>query len=360
MRNQAQAISDPILVKNDETLWRHEKAVSFQVGSKSCGVAWCKKGCDRQWIKRQSEKLAHFAWDKTRHVILTVNPWGYKNGREAYEDIKNHRRIPELIRKLKRGKKRKVGNKWIWERKPLKITNWIVHLEWHKNGFPHWHLLIEIDSIGWRTRIGGDALRSIWNPGKFVYETYFKDPKHWRNLVGDFGKTGYFQKDKDHQAHLPSWAMDLPGYIIPRSSGQRLHTSSRRDAFDDYCERAIEEKVDLATGEILSGFKLKVSRVKLSYREKFKGCKQSIWAKITTANEVIEGVFKIPYREIYDKHKGTYLPKLGYVFRGSIQDIKEFLRRREKIIRYVSDAPNLHQYFRVGSAGWTQAINQGV
>jgi len=359
MRNQAQAVKAPILVKDDETLWRHEKAVSFQVGSKSCGVAWCKKGCDKAWIKRQSVKLGMFNWQKTRHVILTVDPFAYKNGRDAYEDIKNHRRIPELIRKLKRGKKRKVGNSWVWERKPLTVLNWIVHLEWHRNGFPHWHLLIAIDGIGWRTRIGGDVLRSLWTPGKFVYETYFKDSKHWRNLVGDFGKTGYFVSDKDHQGSLPSWAMDLPGYIIPRSSGKRVHTSGRRDDFDDYCDKAMEEKIDLATGEILSGFKFKVSKVKLTYREKFKGCKKSIWAKITTASEVIEGIFKIPFRDIYDRHKGTYIPKLGYVFHGTFQDVKEFLTRKEKIIKVIPNATNTWSYERVGFLKCAYCLRSG-
>lgn len=288
-----------------------------------------------------------------------VDPQAYKNGREAYEDIRSKRRIPELIRKLKRGRKRKVGNRWIWERRPLKVLNWIVHLEWHKNGYPHYHVLLEVEGIGYRTRIGGDTIRSIWKPGKFVYETYFKDPKHWRNLVGDFNKTGYFHSEKDHQGRLPSWAMDLPGYIIPRSSGQRLHALSRRDAFDDYCDMAMQEKVDLATGEILSGFKFKVPRVKATLREKLGRCKQSVWGKITTASEVIEGIFKIPYREIYDRHKGTYIKKLGYIFRGSMQDVKEFLTRREKIIKIIPNTPNTWNYERVGFLKWAYCLRPG-
>lgn len=360
MRSQAAAASPSLPCNYDDILWRDEKAVSFQAGSKRCGSSWHHDGCDQRWIKGELPHLTSFDWSRTRHIVLTVDPGKFSSAQKSYQHVKDKRLISELIRKLKRGTKYKVGKAWVWKHKPITITHWRCYQEWHLDGRPHWHLLIEVKNIGWRSRIGSDRLSELWTPGRWVYETYFKSPEHWRNMVGDFQKSGYWHSEKEHQGTLPEWSMNIPGLIIRRSTGKRIGTPQDRDAFDDYCKKALQENIDLATGEILSGFKFKDNRGKLTYKQRFAECKKRSWIKISFAKGFIEGIFNIPYREVLARWKGSYIKKLGYIFRGSMEEVKEFLKRREKILKYDVKLPGLHKYCRVGSAAWIEAINLEV
>lgn len=360
MKSQAEISEVPILVKNDEELWRDEKVASIQVGSKNCGSVWDTGKCDQSWINREYKKLQQFNHKQTRHIILTADPGKYESGQDAYNDVKVNRRISELVRALRDGKKKKVGKKWVWERKPITITNWRVYQEWHRSGFPHWHLLIEVAGIGWRTKIGGDVLRSLWTPGTWVKETYFASHQHWLNVLGDLRKNGYFGKKKNHQATLPEWALDIPGLVIHRSSGKRNLNGDGSNRRRPDNNELLEESIDLATGEILFASPGGGVHHGRSYREKFAHCGKTIWAKITSKTEMIEGIFKIPFNDIRARHKGSYVERFGYVFRVSMEEIREFITRREKIIRHECHVPSSQSFFRWAWTAWDAAVKQGV
>jgi len=360
MRNQAAAEMPIYLSKNETELWRDEKAVLFQVGKIKCRSPWHEEGCSKDWVNKEKVDLAQFDHSKTRHVMLSTDPDLFENTQKAYEYFRKHRSIAGLIRNLERGKKKKVGKAWVWEYKPIKITNYKWYLEWYKNGSFHVHLFIEVSKTGYQGMIGQERLHNYWNLGQYIREGYIKDKRHWFNLMGDFQKTGYFQKDKDHQSRLPDWALDIPGYKIRRSSGKRKPASEHRDAFDIYCDEAMKEKIDLATGEILANFKFPRGKSNKTYRERHEGCGQKTYIKMSTDHSVIEGVFNIPWKAVITAYKGTFQKGLGYVFRSSVNTLIEVLGKSERITKLIELNPSTWEYERVSFLKWAWCLRPGI
>jgi hypothetical protein len=161
----------------------------------SCQSSWCPL-C---WSKSSSKKsamsrLSTFKPEYTRQVILTVDPEKFNHDPKlAFETITSRRSVGELIKNLQRVKH-------------IHIVDWILFLEWHKNGFPHWHILIQVDKPGKAGMIGQDILHQYWSHGA-IREEYFRDEFHWKNTLGYFSSHGYFENDKHHQTKLPEWAL---------------------------------------------------------------------------------------------------------------------------------------------------------
>jgi hypothetical protein len=86
-------------------------------------------------------------------------------------------------------------------------------MEFHKDGYPHWHLFVEVKDEGKGGMIGGNLLRRYWKGGDYVIETYIRNKSHWDELVGYFDKKGYFEKGKGYQGILPEWARNRFGRI---------------------------------------------------------------------------------------------------------------------------------------------------
>jgi len=325
-------MTPPILGTNEVELSRDEKAVSFQVGKIKCGSVWHEGRCSKDWINKEKFELSQLAWPRLRHVVLTVDPELYDNPQEAYEYFRKHRSVANLIRNLKRGKKVKVGKKWIQKYKPVLIRNYRWYLEWYRSGYFHVHVLIEVDKQGRHGMIGQGMIHHYWNMGKIIFENPIKDKRHWFRMMGDFQKTGYLNMDKEHQGRLPDWALDIAGYKIRRSSGQRKARSEWRDPWAEYCKKATQEVVDPDTGEILANLKIPRLRSNKTYKERHEGCCQTIWAKITTKMSVIEGVFNIPWLDIFKTYKGNFIKGLGFIFHGSMVDVNSFLQQTKRII----------------------------
>ena len=106
------------------------------------------------------------------------------------------------------------------------MRDWVVCLEWHRNGFPHWHLTIDVTVQGKRGMIGGDNLRQYWPIGG-VRETPIKSKAHWYHLTGYFKKHGYFEKKKAHQGMLPKWAKEGTKRIRRSDSMRRIKPVSK-------------------------------------------------------------------------------------------------------------------------------------
>lgn len=155
-----------------------------------CQSVWCPV-CRYKSLARVSSRLSLMDWSNVRHVVVTVDREIFDDGQSAYEYISDKKSIAGLMRNLERDLGR-VVNDWLWV------------IEFHKDGFPHWHILI--DSPG--GMIGGDWIRKHWTFGKYVRESYIKSERHWGKIFGYFGKHGYFGEEKGAQGVLPSWALE--------------------------------------------------------------------------------------------------------------------------------------------------------
>jgi len=112
------------------------------------------------------------------------------------------------------------------KRKGYKVKSYIRVLEWHKDGYPHLHLIIETNKIG---MIGGDVIRDFYKLGG-VHESYFKSERHFKDMVRYAYKTGYLTKEKDHQSKLPEWAKNKDvGTIRRYEYSQERNLNSERD-----------------------------------------------------------------------------------------------------------------------------------
>jgi len=133
-------------------------------------------------------------WKKVRFVMLSVDPVHFND--DAYLAVSQAQQkkwISQFIHNLKR-----VHN--------IQVEDYTWFMEWHKNGFPHWHLLVQGDARGKFGMIGGEVLRNTWKKGR-VTETYAKTKQHWDNITGYYEKHGYFDKEKNSQSTLPEWVL---------------------------------------------------------------------------------------------------------------------------------------------------------
>ena len=173
-------------------------ATALTVTKCKCGSSWCISCFKQRSAKKISERLHTMKWRNVRALTLTCDPrlWDYEVGEEsgylAYTHIMEHKYIPQLIHNLNRTK-------------GAKIIDWLWVLEWHRNGFPHWHLYCEVEKSGKAGMIGADNIRHYWTAGA-IREEYIRNQRHWDSITGYFSKHGYFSKDKAHQARLPEWA----------------------------------------------------------------------------------------------------------------------------------------------------------
>ena len=144
------------------------------------------------------ERIQGWEWNQVRAITLTLDPsfpqWIDFGPERAFETIQEKKAIPALMRDLQRTAK-------------APIDDWIRVLEWHRNGFPHWHILVRVTKKGHYGKIGADEIRKYWSYGR-IHENYFRTPNHWQRFTGYFGKQGYFEdkKGKAHQVDLPEWA----------------------------------------------------------------------------------------------------------------------------------------------------------
>lgn len=161
----------------------------LQVFSCLCRSAWCEH-CSKICATSETirERLSDMKWDCVRQVVLTVSR--ETPAATAMEQIRRTRAIPHLIRALGLGTRR-----WLWV------------LEFHADGYPHWHLFIE-NTRGKSGLIGKHKIQRLWGRGH-VWESYPKTSNHWGAICGYHRKAGYFAgESKAHQLTLPDYLMD--------------------------------------------------------------------------------------------------------------------------------------------------------
>ena len=360
-REEAEATDDLSILEEDEVVKRRDGKVRVTARKCKCGSVWCPECSKLKWVPRMVDALSKFDWRRTRELVLTCDREAFKDGEEAFTYAQEHQVVRQFIRNLIRGCKEKIGKKWEWKYRPVKITNWRWFVEWHKDGFSHWHVFIETEKAGPAAMIGGDMVRHYWPLARWVKETYFKSERHWRNQVGYFGRNGYFHKDKRHQTRLPEWAMDKPGLRIRRSDGYRFEKESDAKRIGDYFDRMSPMIVDKRTGEIRK-WKGERSRVVKTYRERLEACGKRTWMKIVSAKETIKGLFAIPYKEIRNSYEGEFKRGLGYIFEVASQRLGEFLEKCEKVESYKQVSRPYWRKEKIGflRSAWCLRFEQGA
>lgn len=163
----------------------------------SCGSVWCKVCWPKSRGNHESKaRLSTFDWRRTRHLILSTDPSKFdSDGERAWREITFNRGLGNLVKNLERTE-------------DIPIVDWIAFLEWYTDGFPHWHLFIEVEKAGKEGMIGEEKIHRYW-PKKWaiiIKEKYIKSEFHWNSLTGYFDGHGYFEGGKGHQGDLPAWA----------------------------------------------------------------------------------------------------------------------------------------------------------
>jgi hypothetical protein len=155
----------------------------FKVYANLCRSVWCPR-CSKfsPTNKRIREKIALLDWRKVRHIILTLSRGVPPH--MAMQQIRYRRSIPKFLAELEL-------KKWIWI------------LEFHADGYPHWHILVESPHGG---MIGKRKIQRAWGMGN-CWESYIKDIKHWKAISGYHCKHGYLAgaDSKKHQLELPKY-----------------------------------------------------------------------------------------------------------------------------------------------------------
>jgi len=175
-------------------LTRNRAELLWQVTARkcSCKSSWCPICWGRYGKVELTERLNTLDWEFVRHVELTVSRDRFKDGEGAFEEITHKRGLGSLLKELERAD-------------GVPIVDWVGVVEWHVDGFPHWHLFIEVESKGKEGMIGHGVILRRWPFGVVVWESPILSEDHWKHIKGYFDRNGYFGEGKGHQGKLPEW-----------------------------------------------------------------------------------------------------------------------------------------------------------
>ena len=271
----------------------------------SCSSVWCKNCFIRKGAsKRYASRLSKLDPEATRQVVLTVDPKKFQsNGQLAFETLKDKESISQFIHNLERTSK-------------IKIVDWAWILEWHINGFPHWHVFIQTKK-GKRGQIGNEILLKHWKYG-LIYEDYIKSKLHWQKFTSYFGSNGYFNpkskygKDKSHQLSLPDWAMSVT-YSIRKMGSKTKPAPEKEMNQDDTC---IEEKPESKESSPSQN-----PKNKSTYKEILDSCGQATNCLIRRGYGFQTWKkYNIPYHLYSSQYSGEYVPNTGYVIQMNLDE----------------------------------------
>jgi len=187
----------------------------------TCHSPWCERAsCRRRSLRRVAEELLTWEWERVRLVTPTIDRKLFESGEAAYDACRS---VSEYVKRVKRLLSASVPG--------LVIVAWKWVLEFHEDGYPHWHMMFLMNRYGKAAQMPVSVLQGAWDQGN-VDCGYVRDSVHWANLVGYLGKGGYFGKGKNHQVTLPEWAKSRPSGSIRKWGGSTARESgtSRRPA----------------------------------------------------------------------------------------------------------------------------------
>lgn len=284
----------------------------------SCGTVWC-KCCfvKKGGSKRFSDRLKMMDYKSTRQVVLTTDPKKFKDGQDCFETLRDSGALHQFIHNLTRTS-------------GVKIKDWAWNLEWHSNGFPHWHMFIETEA-GKNGMIGNETILKHWKHG-LVYESYIKNQRHWDYLTDYFGNNGYFNpktsgfdksgKDKTHQLELPEWAKAVT-YKIRKTGSKAGMKKVREDEAQDEKGPGVSRDTSKTYTEILDSCgKRTAVYIRRNGNSLFYEHINSMYVfenPRKQKNTYYNAILNIPYKEFLKK-AGDYIDGLGYVVTTSLKD----------------------------------------
>jgi hypothetical protein len=279
----------------------------------SCGSVWCPTCFKRSTAPKIAHRLQRMDSARVRQVVLTVNPLMFEDGEAAYHHLSRSKAIAQLIHNLQR-----TAGKG--------ILDWYWLIEWHRNGFPHWHVFIEVDTAGKAGMIGGDSIRKYWHWGA-VREAPINGQQHWQAITGYFGKHGYFNKNKAHQARLPEWAKAYKT-SIKRRSGKRIPDETPKDPGKEQLKKYRAEKKEREKKEMPENAEKK-DNVDRSYEVILSECGA---VTMVVVNNDFNGFgcgfpLRIPYKKLVQvyRNKGEYVNGIGFVIPMTAGEASAFL-----------------------------------
>jgi len=233
-----------------------------QIYGCQCKSVWCKDcGPRSETNTAVSAKLQKLNWRLVRHIVLTVRR--DLDPRTAFCKIRTNRSIAKTMALL-------GCERWLWV------------LEFHADGFPHWHVLAENPGM-----IGHKKIARAWYHG-LVWESYIKDERHWKGIVGYHLKKGYLAgESKQHQLNLPEYL--------------ESETSVRKYGYSMALREAKEEVK--AKVEVKKSGKTRIPR---SYADKFAECDSKVkiclngvaWIEIPGPLKEVRDLFETEFDSI--------------------------------------------------------------
>lgn len=239
----------PLLELKDNTVdksqtWERE-TVEHVLVSCSCRSRFCPDCAERQgYALRLRVKAATADWKAVQMWTLTVDPDLFDGDpRACFDYVRGRRAISEWIKALKR-----AGH--------LIDNRYFCVVEWQKNGFPHWHILVQARNIP------HDYASKMWDRNR---------PKHLPPVDPNSNKPGFgfigFTTTKKHQSvdhavnyatkycikypeeGFPDWVLDYEGRIDRFSASQNFWKTIReRDCKEP--ENELDENVcQIMTGD---------------------------------------------------------------------------------------------------------------
>jgi len=343
MRKLRRKLAPLPLIPYEEKRQRVPEKVLYMVRKCKCGSSHCPQCQFISWVPREVDIINSYRWPFTREIVLTTDPSLFTSPQEALNYVKEHKLISNFMRDIQRGRTSTRGAEGDDLFTPITILKWRYHLEFTRKGWPHWHILLEVQDTGKSGMIGIERIRHYWKLGKIVWEQPIKSAHHWKRKVGDFQKLGYWLQDKQYQTELPDWARENKSRSIRRAGGSSLNRQAITQIEPGgYNEPTICLEVALMV-EILQYLHPKPVVIVRTYGEILDGCGQKVWVRILTETALIEGIFNIPYCELRGDKSGTYHGKVGYVIQGDIWDLKRLNEKVDLKLRVV----------KLEDAGWT-------
>lgn len=357
----------PILAFKSDQQWINEISVIPVAGKKcSCKSVWCPVCFRSRFHDRIVETFSKYDWQATRQVILTVDPALYESPSAAFAEIRERRLVGEFIRRLRHGVKVKVGSNWIWKYKPVEILRWAWFLEWHKNGYPHYHVFIQTPQRGSAGMIGGGFLRDSWKIAKIVKETYFRNESHFQEMTGYYANKGYFEKGKEYQGRLPEDILNnVKGKIKRMNSSEKGYRDKRelreteenietednikREENRELTKEQIEEQnfqecvtffdeqkgwsiSDEEKQEFVTDLENRINQAdtvtekhEVNYRAMIANCGAMTYVELDVAEHHINAICNLPWKKWKERADGTDYSNKGYVNKLTRDEIFELL-----------------------------------
>lgn len=275
-----------------------------------CKKSWCPSCSKKTVIEPLVQRFEGWEWDRVRMITLTVDRRHFDGPEQAFDEIQAQKSISNLFRNLSRTEKKD-------------IQDWVRVLEWHRDGFPHWHILVLMGSRGIASQIGGDPLRTYWCHGA-VRESYMKSAAHWGRFTGYFGKMGYFEdkKGKQHQVSLPEWA---------RNRSQRIRRIGAMHRKDQQKEKTIRQKADAPVSveekidRLGDWFDAAYHRDIVTEGEKLDRCGTAVDIYYGPDWSSFWGRAHVRYNDFLRGVVGSFEPGQGYVFYLSSDKVSDFV-----------------------------------